>query len=127
MSNSKESSVVEVKSIKTALIMNGLENPENFTGYVGTLKMKVSKVDKRRSSFAKKKELETVLSGLAKFEHINGDEYRAKVVFLPEHIVSEVEAGEFIEFPIHRIESKNSPNGYTFVCEQIIPEEEWDF
>lgn len=120
-----------VKSITTKRLMEGLseivEDTTDFKGFVGTLKMKVTKVEKRPSTFKKKKELETVLSGLAKFDHVNGTEYRATVVFLPEHIVSDIVAGELVELPIHRIESVNSPNGFTFVSERVIEEEEWDF
>lgn len=111
----------DVKSIKTKLFMEN--QSADFEGYIGTLKMMVKKTEDR---IGKYKNQEKVLSGLAKFIHINGTEYRAKVVFLPYHIVENIEAGELIELPIHRVKSSNSKNGYTFISDEIITDEMWN-
>jgi len=110
-----------VKSIKTTLIMESLE--KDYVGHVGTLKMIVKKVEERTGKF---KNREKVLSGLAKFVHVNNVEFRARVVFLPFHIVEHVEAGEVIELPLHRVKSVNSSNGFTFVSDEVITEDMWN-
>jgi hypothetical protein len=110
-----------VNSIKTSIIMETLD--KDFVGFAGTLKMIVKKVEERTGKF---KNREKVLSGLAKFVHVNGTEFRARVVFLPFHIVEHVASDEVIELPLHRVKSTNSKNGFTFISEPVIPEDMWD-